>query len=226
MKKKLTLGTLLFPFVLFAQCEFFGKTTIKIGEEQAYSIKQNSDICNTCYDWSIDSNKAKMISSTNKNTILLIATEEGKFDIHVKKGNFDCYQSITVEPDSKSIPLKEENVSSECNFKLSKLSEIKINDELLTFVPIFNIENDYTCNYEVIYDNGDIVTSKKINPIFVYSKFNPIKKVKIKTNNKTCYKEFVQNYTQEYWDFFLKDKKEEVDYFKEFFEKSRINLKN
>lgn len=209
MIKKVLLPAILGVNFLTAQCMIDGKSTIRISEEEVYTINRATAQCEDCHLWVTIGGNASFSIDNKKNTVKLKAGFSGRqvlsATVLTQDGVAQCSKNIDIVDAKTQMPNQSNaNVStnsSNCDIEVSDYKEVKSTEGIVSFFP--NVTNSsYQYNWTATYFNGDVMTSDLVNPQFPYSKTKGIKSVSVKVTSNRCIKRFSKNYEENFWRFF------------------------
>lgn len=208
MKKIASLFALFLFIISFSQCNISGKSSIKISEEETYSVPNEIAQCKECHLWiSVGSNTA--ISTDNKlNFIKLKPNSAGRLilsaTVLTSQGILQCSKNIDVLDNTKqSDNLDKATLTTinNCDIQINNYKEVKYAENIVSFFPN-ETNNDFRYEWIVNYANGESMKSNEKIPQFPFTKENGIATVKLKISSKVCLREFSKTYDANYWKFF------------------------
>ena len=118
-------------------------------------------------------------------------------DMLSPRGKVQCSKVIDVVPK----PSAEIYNSPACDIGLDSFKEVKISDEVVSFVPA-KTERSLKYEWTAVYDNGNEIKSAEHTPQFSYSKENGIKTLMLRVTSSKCMRTFTKTYDANYWRFY------------------------
>lgn len=212
MKKLITVISIFAGVYSFAQCNISGKSTIKVLDEETYSVPTELAQCKDCHLWVGVGGNISLVGDNRQNTVKIKANSGGRQVISLAaltpQGLVQCSKNIDIVDGNGALPVtsvtptsSETPKTGNCDIEVNNYKEVKYADQIVSFFP--NVTSDsYKYNWTVTYQNGDSVSSTEKVPQFPFTKENGISRVKVKINSTKCVREFSKTYDSNYWRFF------------------------
>lgn len=205
MIKTLTFISLSFSFMLSAQCNIVGKSSITKNEIATYTIENDIAQCPDCHLWIAVGNNAQLESDFKKNSVKIKPLSSGRtvlsLSILSDHGLVQCSKNIDILADGLIDREQTQSEKINCDITTNNFKEVKYDVGMVTFFPN-DSQKEYKYTWKVNYSNGEIKESNEKIPKFPYSEEKPITKVSVKVVSLNCMKEFSKTYDKYYWKFF------------------------
>ena len=202
MKKILLFFAFLSYTVAFSQCYIEGKSTLSVGENQIYTVKNNTAKCADCHAWTNAGNEVIIDGNRNQKDLKVKGNAAGNTMLSVEmdsdKGLLKCYKNIMVVP---SLPKKLSEVEEDCDFNINGFKEQKINDSTVSYAPD-NVVKNLQYIWIAEYENGEQKSSAEPTAKFNFTNTNGIRALKLNVKSSSCVRDFTKIYEANYWDFY------------------------
>jgi hypothetical protein len=213
MTKILILLSMLLSGFTFSQCSINGKSSIRVPDEEAYSIAVDVAQCKDCHLWVNIGDNASITGDNRQNAVKIKAISVGREVISLavltSQGLVQCSKNIDIldsEQNSAAVPeiletSPAENTAVKCDIEVKGYKEVKYAEGTVTFFPEIT-KNDYKYEWNTRYATGETLQSTEKVPQFPYTKEKSITKVRLKIVSQKCVREYTKTYEASYWKFF------------------------
>ncbi len=205
MKKTLFAVLIANATIMSAQCTINGPSTVKLGEEVAFSVDKELAQCVDCHQWRIPDGSFNIIGNdSKKNSIKINPKATGNSSIAVSvmtpKGMQDCSKSVEIV-DKATSTQQTTSQSGNCTISVKEFQEIKLKDNTVVLYP--NVRNQsYVYQWKVTYANGTSVESKDIVPSFQQTSDNNIVSAVLRIELPSCVRTYTKSYDIHFWKYF------------------------
>ncbi len=216
MKNLLAFFAFVFSISAFAQCTITGKSTIKVLDEETYSVQSGLAQCKECHLWISVGENTQILGDNKLNSVKIKAISGGRqvlsLALLTPQGFVQCSKNIDILDSSEAgilknntpespAPLAAPAQSPKCDIEVNNYKEVKYSENIVTFFP--NVTNaDYRYEWTANYANGDAMQSSEKVPQFPFTKEKSITTVKLKITSQKCVREFSKTYDASYWKWF------------------------
>ena len=212
MKKLMTFAAFFAGVLAFAQCSISGKSSLKVLDEETYSVSADLAQCKDCHLWVGVGGNISVIGDNKQNNVKIKANTGGRqvisLSVLTPQGFMQCSKNIDIVDGNGTLPVaastaavEETPKNSGCDIEVNNYKEVKYADQIVSFFP--NVTNDnYRYSWTATLASGEVLTSTEKVPQFPFTKENGITKVRVKIHTSRCMKEFSKTYDSNYWRFF------------------------
>ncbi|MBW8359828.1 MAG: hypothetical protein K0M63_08535 [Weeksellaceae bacterium] len=213
MKNTLIFGSLFLSVFAFSQCSINGKSSIRVLDEEVYSIAGDLAQCKDCHLWVNIGGNAYTVGDNRQNTVKIKATSGGREVISLAvlspQGLVQCSKNIDILDSAQTSAAAPEtsemapaaNIAVKCDIEVKGYKEVKYAEGTVSFFPDIT-KNDYKYEWNTSYATGETMQSTEKVPQFPYTKEKSITKVRLKIVSQKCVREYTKTYDASYWKFF------------------------
>ncbi|MDO5616192.1 MAG: hypothetical protein Q4G16_08380 [Cruoricaptor ignavus] len=206
MIKKIILGFGIFAsFLLSAQCNITGKSTIGINDVETYTLQNDNAQCTDCHLWVTIGGNSQLEGDFRKSSVKLKPTSAGRtvlsLSVLTGQGLAQCSKNIDIVDSNSAVGNVQQKTNDDCDINVNNFKEVKYSDGIVAFIPS-STNNNFRYTWTVTFANGEQKESEEKVPQFPYNQGNGIVSVKMKIVSGVCLKNFSKTYEASYWKFF------------------------